>query len=258
MKFPRLSASVWLAIGGIAIGGYLTVRYIFDPSRLPWWHHIWDRWRGTFAGSTRADAEAKLKSLGLASEVSETEYGLARCIASEVGGGTPEEKVCQAEVIVNRASKRKSTIIAVLDAGFASTKQSPSIDDVLIAKFVLSGQSKNYARGANNTMGYDQSDFGTSRTVVNQAVIDDVNASAANNRQWWVGPIPGVDPWHLFLYCDRQDYTVADTLAALRRGRASWSTKIEFGVPAKALAVSGLALAAGITTSAVLREDKGT
>jgi hypothetical protein len=99
------------------------------PTYLPWWHNRWDEWRGVritsgcamveglircTPESMRADAEKKLRQLGAWTEARPlplSAYTLARYIAGEVGGGTPEELVAVAEAAVNQARRRTQSDI---------------------------------------------------------------------------------------------------------------------------------------------------
>jgi hypothetical protein len=163
----------------------------------------------------RRAAEAKMRSLGYGISLSLDEYSLARNIASEIGSGTPEEKVALGESTRNKAGGRptslliyKSTIKSA-NRGYygpigegqygrwSATTRDPAVDDILIAKFVLSGKSKNFARGANDQMGMD--------LVRKKDASGPQNSVLANARQrdYWVGPLPGVNHWHTFLYAHR-------------------------------------------------------
>lgn len=202
---------------------------------FPVWHNRWDQWRGIFTGDTLDACNAKLRSLGLI-EIDETTYALARNIQSEQGDGTTEEKVCLAESTINHARVINSTVLRLLqmpDGGygstcsgcgrFTSTARSPDVDDVFIAQFVMGGQSGNYARGADDQMGYE---VWSKSAVMTSKVLADLSAASAKGFLW-VGHIPGVDPWRLALYtspsnANKAPYAVSALQAALEAGRTVW------------------------------------
>ncbi|OFZ80094.1 MAG: hypothetical protein A2583_03295 [Bdellovibrionales bacterium RIFOXYD1_FULL_53_11] len=175
----------------------------------------------------RATAEAKMQDLGLwKGKLPLTVYTIARYISSEVGSGTPEEKVAVAEAAVHRAKRfdlhdvndlllyrqvsghpNRGWYGPVHSADFsapygrwASTSQDPGIDDLLIGNLVLTGKTKNFSQGADDQLGMD--------IILNRqgaaAVANTVTSNAAR-RQYWVGPLPGVNHWHTFLFKERSD-----------------------------------------------------
>ena len=189
--------------------------------------------------SMRARAEAELRRLGYWTKgtMPLAVYTLARYASSEVGGGTPEEKVAVMEAAINRARGTDTSrgyypndaadtgIVRLLlyrqgssshpnygwygpiHAGstspygrWASTNQDPGIDDLLIADFVLAGKSNNFARNAVTQFGMDV------RSIISspRALVAKV---AQQSGYYWVGPLPGVDHWHTFLL--RQDKNLA-------------------------------------------------
>ena len=245
----RFNWKMAAALGGFALGSALVVRRVFAADNLPWWHGMWSPWRGKAAGGDAATASAKLQSLGLGT-VSDLEYALARGIQSEVGDGSDEEKVCLAELVVNRAHKLGVSVMSLLvgndgafdhvgNGRFVSTFAVPNVDAVLIARFVLSGQSENYARGANDEMGYDL--WSSSASLI-QKVVDDVQAAAAQGKKW-IGHIPGVDPWHLYLQAD-SGVGLPGMLDVLRGGRTVWTgSAVGYKPSTRSLAAGGLFLA---------------
>lgn len=161
--------------------------------------------------SMRSKAE---KAVGF--PVSLADYTLARYIASEVGSGTQETKVAVAEAAVNRAKNLSRGVLSLLlyrqstghpNYGYygpihgpsgvqsapygrwAATSRDPTKGDIVLAKFVLSGKSNNFSRGADDQMGPEYLNDPV-RSVRTHAV----------DRDYWVGPLPGVDHWHTFLY----------------------------------------------------------
>lgn len=195
----------------------------------------------------RAKAEAQLRALapGLFNgKLSLEAYTLARYMQSEVGSGTIEERVAVGEAAVNQAKQRGKTVLNVLlynqgpghpNYGFygpihgpegvttapyrrwASTRLDPTVLTLLLADLVASGRSGNFARGAD-----DQSDM-FNRTAYPNPV--GVLQNKAKSGSYWVGPLPGVDHRHTFLF---RNYGVAPTTpqgaALLTRGIAAVSS----------------------------------
>lgn len=148
-------------------------------------------------------------------------YTLARYIASEVGSGTPSEKVAVGEAAINRARRWGLSIRGLLldrapspNKGYygpihcknadgslgapygrwAATSRDPAVDDVLIAQMVFSGESGNFSKGAD-----DQANV-----VSYNDPAGKVRALGAKNS-YWVGPLPGVDHRHTFLFAYRPE-----------------------------------------------------
>jgi hypothetical protein len=172
----------------------------------------------------RTNAEAQLQRLapGLFSgRLSLEAYTLARYMASEVGSGTVEERVAVGEAAVNQAKRRpgSSSILNVLlynqsaghpNYGFygpihgpdgvttapyrrwASTRLDPTVLTLLLANLIVTGQSNNFARGAD-----DQSDLFNRKAYPNPVGTLQFMATKGN---YWVGPLPGVDHRKTFLF----------------------------------------------------------
>ena len=180
----------------------------------------------------RANAERRMRELGYwpkTKKLSLHTYSAARNIASEQGSGTVEMKACLAlstwgqaargvrgknvtEVILRnklcsdgrngsrclygRIHGKEGTSTAPFGRWTASS-QDPSVVDILIADFVLSGGAGqpldpgNFARGASNQA--ESSAVGVT--------------SKAKYREYWVGPIPNVNPKKLMLMA--MDKTIA-------------------------------------------------
>lgn len=230
---------------------------------LPWWHtsfaalgnregRIVSSGCATSGGNVqcepeamRARAEAVLRQLGLAGNLSLNAYTLARYIASEVGSGTPEEKVAVAQAALNRIRlERLRDVNALLlyrqGAGhpnrgyygpihqgsgpsrtspygrWAATSRDPSVQDLAIATFVLDGGAAGFVRGADDQDGPEGLDN----------PVGKVRAQALR-RDYWVGPLPGVDHWHTFLYRHRPDIAPESALgkALTARGVAALSDR---------------------------------
>jgi hypothetical protein len=167
----------------------------------------------------RADAEAQLRAAGWLDSLSLDAYTLARYMQGEVGDGTIEERVAVGEAAVNRGKLEGKGILDVLlyrqPAGhpnrgyygpihgpsgvttapygrWATTSANPTLLTVLLADLVTSGQSADFARGADDQDGLEYT-----------AAFPDPAAKvrlAASQGNYWVGPLPGVDHWKTFLW----------------------------------------------------------
>lgn len=143
-------------------------------------------------------------------------YTIARYITSEVGSGTPEERVAVAEAVVNRARLEHTDVNGMLlyrqkpghpnrghygpihgPAGvstapygrWAATSRDPTSVNLLLADFVLSGGSSDFAQGADDQNGMEYF----------KDPAANVRKEAAQG-DYWIGPLPGVDYWRTFLY----------------------------------------------------------
>jgi len=163
----------------------------------------------------RAKAEALLVGRGLwRGALSLDAYSLGRNIATEVGAGTtPEEMVALAEASVNQAKRRGKSVSALIltassgNAGWygpihgpsgvgsapygrwTASSKDPTLATLTVADFVLRGESGNFTHGADDQLGLEYFD-------------DPVGLMQrhATNGQYWVGPLPGVDPWRITLF----------------------------------------------------------
>lgn len=148
-------------------------------------------------------------------------YTLARYITSEVGSGTPEERVAVGEAAVNRAKLEKlpQGILSLLlyrqkpghpNRGFygpihggsgvtsapygrwAATSKDPNLGDIVVADLILTGATNNFSRGADDQAGmqYEKAFPHPDQTVKRNAEDGD----------YWVGPLPNVNHWKTFLY----------------------------------------------------------
>lgn len=154
-------------------------------------------------------------------------YTFARYIHSEVGSGTAEERVAVGEAALNQARASKRSIYQLLTpsgyygpihapdsvctargyncAGksgvccnpygrWAATSRDPSVASIVIAWLVVDGQTNNFANDAVTQWGPE------AWVAKGQAHIDAfVSNIAKTSKYYWVGPLPGVDPWHTFL-----------------------------------------------------------
>lgn len=131
-------------------------------------------------------------------------YSVARNITSEMGSGSVEERMAVALTTINEARRRKMTptrLILINKTGgtrygiindssgvnfgrFTSSSKEPTVENIHIAAFALSGKAGkfplDFVHGGN-----DQA----------QASIITPARHAADRRQYWVGPIVGVDGW---------------------------------------------------------------
>lgn len=168
--------------------------------------------------SMRAHAEAQGRSQGWWPDkpMSLGTYTVARYITSEVGSGSVEERVAVAEAVVNRAKLSGTDVNGMLlyrqPAGhpnrgyygpihgpegvstapygrWAATSKDPTNVNILLADLVLSGQSGNFADGADDQNGMEYFDNPAANV-----------RKEAGQGDYWVGPLPGVDHWRTFLY----------------------------------------------------------
>jgi hypothetical protein len=190
----------------------------------------------------RANAEAQLAALGFPRQLSLEAYTLARYMQGEVGNGTPEERVAVGEAAVNRAKlERRSSVLDILlyrqaqghpNRGWygpihgvgtgvstapygrwATTSADPSLLTLLLADLVISGETNNFSRNA------DDQDGPEYWIKHGQASLHNYVRKLASNNKFWVGPLPGVDHWKTFLQFtpSKLDLTV-DREALLQRG----------------------------------------
>lgn len=171
----------------------------------------------------RAAAEAKLRAAGwwpADKPLSLEAYTLARNIQSEVGNTRLFEMVAVGEAAVNRARvEKKPSVLNILlyrqQAGhpnygwygpvhgpkgvisapykrWAATSADPTIAAVMVADLILSGGSGNFNNLADNQAGLQYvGAFATPEaTLLRQAL----------SGNYWVGHLPGVDPWRTTQY----------------------------------------------------------
>jgi hypothetical protein len=167
--------------------------------------------------------------------LSQDVYTVARYVQSEVGSGTVEELVAVAEAAMNQAMRRagllgswRSALKGMLyKTGYygpihapeswcvangykcttsnpkiccapfgrwAATTSDPAVRAVLAAHLAVSGASGGFA-------GPVETQWGPEAWIRDgQARLHNfVKNIASASKYYWVGPIPGVDPWHTFL-----------------------------------------------------------
>lgn len=168
--------------------------------------------------SMRANADQQLRAAGYEGGLSLPEYTLARYMTSEVGSGSMEDRVAVGEAAMNKA--RAWGMGSVLDlllyrqssghanrgwygpihgvgtgtstapyGRWASTSKDPNLVDLLLAKHILRGETYNFADGAWDQLGMEYISS-PSAAINNRAV----------KGEYWVGPLPGVNHWHTFLF----------------------------------------------------------
>lgn len=190
--------------------------------------------------SMRANAAAQLAAKGLPSDLSLGAYTLARYFTSEVGSGPVTERVAVGEAAVNRAKRWNTDINGLLlyrqGAGhpnrgyygpihsggvtnapygrWAATSKDPTVGALLLAQLIISGESDNFAEGADDQVGLQYAEsFKDPEATMRRKAAD---------GSYWVGHLPGVDPWHTFLF---RDYGVSPDSA---EGRALLNRSLEY------------------------------
>lgn len=190
----------------------------------------------------RAAAEAQLQTAGYLRSLSLETYTLARYMQGEVGGGYApgalEEAVAVGEAAVNRARlEGKANANAILlyrqapghpNYGYygpihgpsgtttapygrwATTHADPTVLAVLLADLITSGQSGNFNRGADDQAGLQY--------TANFPSIQSYVTYLANNHEFWVGPLPGVDHWRTFLVGNKAGETASTSWGSERVG----------------------------------------
>jgi len=161
----------------------------------------------------RASAEAQFGA-----PVSLEDYTLARYMQSEVGNYTIEERVAVGEAAVNRAANEGGSILNLLlyrggsGSGhygpihgigtgtstapygrWAATTSDPTVLTLMLAQLVMSGDSGDFSNGA------DDQDGPEAWIPQGQAALVSYVRKIARSGKYWVGPLPGVDPWRTFL-----------------------------------------------------------
>lgn len=171
----------------------------------------------------RAAAEKQLRQRGLDWPLSLDAYSLARNISTEVGSGSIEEMVALGETTQNQARRRgrsvydlivnpqgvghpnrgfygninkrnaEGQVVAAGTGRWTASSKDPTLMSIAIANLVLSGQSGDFTRGADDQDGPD------AWAPQGQAAINNFVRHRASNNQYWIGPLPGIDHWHTFL-----------------------------------------------------------
>lgn len=165
----------------------------------------------TSGGNVQCDPAEMAKRAGVPLDV----YTLARYVQSEVGTSHVAETVAVGEAAVNRSKGNVNALLLYRqnpghpNRGFygpihggggvesapygrwAATSKDPTVAALAIAQLIMSGGSHNFAQGADdqNGMQYAKAFADPEATIRRQAGEGD----------YWVGPLPGVDPWRTFL-----------------------------------------------------------
>ncbi len=238
--------------------------------------------------SMRANAERQLQAKGLFKDgLSLATYTLARYMQGEVGSGTLEERVAVGEAAVNRAKLERlsqgvlSLLLYRQPAGhpnrgyygpihgvgtgtssapygrWATTSADPTILTLLLADLVMTGQSRDFAKGA------DDQDGPEYWIPQGQTALTNYVKNLASKGKYWVGPLPGIDHWHTFLQFTPDPVTrAASGKALMQRGiealtlprrSPSWGSLPICGKPMSTgqtffLAMLGLALGTATAT----------
>ncbi len=211
------------------------------------------------------NAPAALQMIG--GSLDQHVYTFARYMHSEVGSGTIEERVAVGEAGLNQAKSRAGILgswrskldgmlipngkygaihcpaayCAQLGKGadcncagrWAATSRDPSVLSIILANLVISGQSNDFANGAMTQWGpeylknTDGSRMGQGTTRARIESFVRYAASSSGGRYFWVGPLPGVDPWHTWLARKGAPFGLSDEAA------------IQFGIEGLALASNG-------------------
>ncbi len=207
-----------------------------------------------------AHANIKLGELGapIALPIDLARYTLARYIQSEQGSSSTIHKVAVAELAVNRVTLVETSVGNVNNlllyrspskAGYgaygpihdsegaspygrwASTSQDPCVDDILIADLVLRGKS-NLTHLADDQVGpeveYAAGDpYGRDKNHPVGWGYSSITYYARTAHQYWVGPVPGIDPWSLLMFRTRKDVDYQSDLGKqlIAAGQAAMSDR---------------------------------
>lgn len=246
--------------------GLPPVSVLLQPSTcFPAWHVQFKKYGGrglsvvksgcsTSGGNVQCRPEDMAKKAGekIGMPVSLEVYTLARYLASEVGSGTVEEKIAVAQAAVNRAvyvERLPHGILSLLlyrqkpghpnyghygpihgpegvstapYGRWAATSKDPTAGDIIIAQAVLvDGTFDGFNKGADDQMGpeYLSDPYGSVE-------------KHAKNHKYWVGPLPGVNPWRTFQYRTLKDvapdselgrFLIARGQQAMRSKKPSWT-----------------------------------
>lgn len=246
--------------------GLPPVSALFEPvTCFPAWHTVYKKYGGRLSGvvksgcstsggnvQCRPEDMARAAGAKIGTPVSLEVYTLARYLASEVGSGTVEEKVAVAQAAVNRAvyvERLPHGILSLLlyrqkpghpNYGYygpihafaadgshtspygrwAATSKDPTVGDLILALALVDGVFDGFNKGADDQNGPN-------------GLSDPIGKiySQAKNHDYWVGPLPGVNPWHTFLYrhlpeippsSPQGQFLIQRAVAAMKTGKPSW------------------------------------
>lgn len=185
--------------------------------------------RCTLSGSDVAQQPAQLleQAREIDPSVTLAEYTAARLIASEIGRGSPEEMAAVVDVLLERSSDL--TAYLTHDGRYgrqgstraASTARDPDTRHLAAARAVLGGDARGITHGASHFFSPRAQDAlhrrdpdRTPRGALEQ--LEHWSADLA-----WIGPVAGIDPWHLLCLSPGADaHRTAAAAAIIRRRRA--------------------------------------
>jgi hypothetical protein len=160
-------------------------------------------------------------------------YSLARMIASEDGSANDTVLRCLGECARNQAAHNGVSITTLLTkssdtainglyseqaAGkWASTRVDPDDRATTAAQDVIAGSS--YAKGGRDFFDPSSQDKGVQNGHILNLTSEKYIDRNASSGLYWVGPIDGVDPYHLMIFADGADTSTTAALAALNTGR---------------------------------------
>lgn len=238
----------------------------------------------------RANAEQKLKASGVwpsNKPLTLDTYALARNLMSEFGQGSPSEKIAVALVALNRASQldgvdpKTPSAVAnhiIGDTGRfgeqigslrpASTRQDPSVADILIADLILQELKHDRLRdityGATHYLDRETQDAMVKSGRTKKTGVEVyTDWTGGGDALTWVGHSPDIRPWRLMLLrrrpelrndpAERQRIFTAGLNALKGKNRPIPTTRIcfepsrlrDFAVVA-AFGVAGFAMTSGV------------
>jgi len=249
---------------------------------------------GNVPADPNALAAAAGRKLGVA--VSLDAYTLARYVTSEVGNQSVPERVAVMQDAVNRVRYVEGTnsltklllyrqpvghknrgfygpihgkIAGITDVAsapykrWASTSRDPSVSNLMLAIGVLNGDiPADFNKGADDQMGPEHL----------KDPVASVRSHGRDRRQYWVGPLPGVDPWRTIQYRTMKDvapdsqlgqFLIARGEAAMRAARPNWNglpdcqtgqATVTTAAPGAGVVIGAAALAtAGVVGAALFR-----
>lgn len=183
-------------------------------------------------------------------------YALARMLSSEENSGSAEVLLALAEAARNQAARRGRSVYSLLTSSkypsragrfgaqkgaWASTRLDPNGRHVAAAQVALGGSD--FTGGARDFFDPRTQDGGVQLGEALRLTSEQYIADRAKEGLFWVGPLPGIDPYKLMLFRDGHG-DVGEALAVLEHGRGGGSAGGGGAVLALLLIV-GVALAVG-------------
>lgn len=234
-------------------------------------------------GNVNCDPAAMAAAAGrkIGESVSLEAYTLARYVTTEVGTKSVGERVAVLQDAINRVNYIDGTrsVLALLlyrqkaghpNRGFygpihgrtssgavdvqtapygrwAATSKDPTYSNLMLVLAVLNGEiPADFNKGGDDQMGPEH---------LNDPV-GSVRSHGLNRRQYWVGPLPGVNPWRTITYRTMKDVDpkselgqrlIARGVEAMQRPAPSWS-----GLPTCAAMSATSAIPGGGTTALIV------